>query len=224
LRLNSVALVFVGLASAAFPIHAEQKFVLQPQAGVSGTGMHAAVNLPDYVPVINYDQFLLASRGDDFGDNDGISSETRRAAEALSAKFAAPASGSRTAAAQDPTNPTTLDASSDPKRIIKVAELLGSDDLVDPAKVASVVATAETPKAEPPRSAVRVAAREPRRVVISHPKVAKRGVSRLRQQHNRVASAAMPQRSKSTAYSGIGADLERLVGFGTLTPDNRLTN
>jgi hypothetical protein len=222
LRLNAVALVFVGLASAAFPIHAEQKFVVQPQAGVSGTGIHASVKLPDYVPVINYDQFLLASRGDDFGTDDGISSATRTAAEALSAKFAAPAGGSQTAVAQDPTNPSILDASSDPKRIIKVAELLGSDDLVDPAKVASVVATAETPKAEPPRSAVRVAAREPRRVVISHPKVAKRGVSR--QQRNRVASAAMPQRSKSTAYKGIGADLERLVGFGTLTPDNRLTN
>lgn len=222
MRLNAVALVFVGLASAAFPIHAEQKFVVLPQAGVSGTGTHAAVKLPDYVPVINYDQFLLASRGDDFGGNDGISSATRTAAEALSAKFAAPASGSQTVAAQDPTDPNILDASSDPKRVIKVAELMGSDDLVDPAKVASAAVMAETRKAEIPRSAVHVAAREPRRAVGSHSKVAKRGVSR--QQRNRVASAAMPQRSKSTAYSGIGADLERLVGFGTLTPDHRLTN
>jgi hypothetical protein len=222
LRLNAVALVFVGLASAAFPIHAEQKFVVQPQTGVSGAGMHASVKLPDYVPVINYDQFLLASRGDDFGGNDGISSATRTAAEALSAKFAATASGSQTVAAQDPTDPNILDASSDPKRIIKVAELMGSDDLVDPAKVASAVVTAEMRKAEVPRSAVRVAARELRRAVGSHSKVAKRGVSR--QQRNRVASAATPQRSKSTAYSGIGADLERLVGFGTLTPDHRLTN
>jgi hypothetical protein len=223
LRLNAVAVVFVGLASAAFPIHAEQKFFSQPQAGVSGTAMHPVVKLPDYVPVINYDQFLLASRGDDFGGEDGISSATRTAAEALSAKFAAPSGGSssQTAATQDPANPNILDASSDPKRIIKVAELSESDGFLDPAKVARAAMTTETQKAESSRSVVSLNRRTPRRASVSHSRAAKRGVSR--QQRNRVASAAMPQKSGS-ASGGIGADLERLVGFGTLTPDNRLTN
>ncbi|AGK58945.1 hypothetical protein HYPDE_36368 [Hyphomicrobium denitrificans 1NES1] len=221
MRLNAVALVFVGLASAAFPIHAEQKFASQPQAGVPNIGTRTAIKLPDYVPVINYDQFLLASRGEDFGSDDGLSFATRSAAEALSAKFAVPSDGSKAANAEDPVNPNVLDASSDPKRIIKVAELLESDDLIDPAKVASAAMTAETQNAEPSQSVVRVTRRAPRRAAVSHSRVVKRGISR--QQRNRVASAATSQRSGS-AYNGIGADLERLVGFGTLTPDHRLTN
>lgn len=221
MRLNAVALVFVGLASAAFPIHAEQKFASPAQVGVSNTSMRAAIKLPDYVPVINYDQFLLASRGEDFGSDDGLSSATRTAAEALSAKFAVPSDVSKTADAEDPVNPNVLHASSDPKRIIKVAELLQSDDLIDPAKAASAAMTAETQNAEPSQSIVRVTRRAPRRAVVSHSRVAKRSISR--QQRKRVASAAKSQRSGS-AYSGIGADLERLVGFGTLTPDHRLTN
>ena len=215
MRLNAVALVFVGLASAAFPIHAEQKYVSQSQSAISNTVMRAAIKLPDYVPVLNYDQFLLASRGDDFGGDDGLSSATRTAAEALSAKFAAPLEGSHVAASPDPEDPDVLDASSDPKRLAKVAELMQSPSLIDPAKVARAAIRTETQTAEIPRSVVRNAEPATRRASSLRSRVAKRGGAR--QHRNRVAAAA-PQRS-----TGISASLDRLVGFGAFTPDQRLT-
>jgi len=216
LRLNAIALVFVGLASVTFPIHAEQKYTSQAQPVLAGSAMHSAIRLPDYVPVLNYDQFLLASRGENFGGESDLSYATRSAAEALSAKFAAPLEGSHVAAAPDPQDPDILDASSDPKRLVKIAELTQSPDLIDPAKVARAVIRAETQNAEIPRSLVHNEERATtRRGNPSRSRVAKRGVAR--QQRNRVASAGTSQRS-----TGISAGLDRLVGFGTFTPDHRL--
>lgn len=216
LRLNAVALVFVGLASVTFPIHAEQKYTLQAQPVLTGSGMHSAIRLPDYVPVLNYDQFLLASRGDNFGSDDELSSATRSAAEALSAKFAAPLEGSHVTAAPDPRNADSLDVSSDPKQLIKVAELVPSPDLADPAKVARAAIRAETQRVEIPRSVARNAERASRRERASHSRVARRG--NARQQRNRVATTEPQQKS-----TGISATLDRLVGFGSFTPDHRLT-
>jgi hypothetical protein len=224
LKLSALAVVSVGLASAAFPIHAEQKLDPQLQVRVSATGVHSSVRLPDFVPVINYDQFLLASRGDEFGGNSELSPAARMAAEALSAKFATPSGGSAAnsfgvAPQLDPLNPAVLDASADPKRIIQLADLSDFHELADPAKAAKPNVTAETQDAVPEKSAARQVARTPRKHIVSHTQRAKRGVSR--QARNRVASSAVPARSGST-YNGIGADLQRLVGFGSLTPDHRM--
>lgn len=180
--------------------------------------MHSAIRLPDYVPVLNYDQFLLASRGDSFGSDAELSAATRSAAEALSAKFAAPMAGSYVAAAPDPEDPAILDASSDPKRNVKIAELAQSSDLADPAKVARAVIRPEMQSAEIPRSVVRNAERASHRARPSRSRVAKRsGGARL--QRNRIAAAEPQQKS-----TGISATLDRLVGFGSFTPDHRLTH
>ena len=216
MRLNAVALVFVGLASVTFPIHAEQKYMSQAQPVLPGSAMYAAIRLPDYVPVLNYDQFLLASRGENFGGESALSSATRSAAEALSAKFAAPSHGVYVAASPDPEDPDILDASSDPKRLVKVAELIQSPSLLDPAKVARAAIRTEAQSAEIPRSVVRNAEPTTRRASPSRSRVAKRGGAR--QHHDRVASAAPQQKS-----TGISATLDRLVGFGSFTPDHRLT-
>jgi len=216
LRLNAVALVFVGLASVAFPIHAEQKYTSQAQPVLPGSAMYAAIRLPDYVPVLNYDQFLLASRGENFSGDSELSTATRSAAEALSAKFALPSGGSHVAVAPDPEDPAMLDASSDPKQLVKMAELMQSPSLIDPAKVARAAIRAETQTAEIPRAVVRDAERATRRVNPSRSRVARRGGAR--QHHNRVTTAAPQQRSSS-----ISSGLDRLVGFGSFTPDHRLT-
>lgn len=186
--------------------------------------VHAAVALPDFVPVINYDQFLLASRGDEFGETDGISSETRTAAEALSAKFAGPSARSssemfRAVVQRDPIAPSLLDAPEDPKLQMQVADLSSSDDADDPAKAAELPTVAATREAKSPKSVVR--RHHVQRAAVSRSRRAKHSI--VRRQRSRVASAdATSQRSGST-YNGIGADLQRLVGFGSLTPDNRLT-
>lgn len=178
--------------------------------------MHSAIRLPDYVPVLNYDQFLLASRGDNFGNDGELSSATRSAAEALSAKFAAPLEGSHVAAAPDPRSADSLDVSSDPKQLIKVAELVQQQDLTDPAKVARAAIRAETQRVEIPRSVARNSERASRRERASHSRVARRG--NARQQRNRVATIEPQQKT-----TGISATLDRLVGFGSFTPDHRLT-
>lgn len=221
-RLNALSVVFVGLASAAFPIHAEQTFVLQSSGEHAELRMQAAVALPDFVPVVNYDQFLLASRGDAFASEPVISPAARMAAEALSAKFAAPSPGSarsafQIAADQDPLNPQSLDAVTDPKRHLAMAERSASSGVADPEKVESVRLDAASVAT---KSNSRRAMRTPRRHVVSHLH-AKR--ANTRQVRERVASSAMPGRS-GAAYNGIGADLERLVGFGSLSPDHRLAN
>ena len=216
MRLNAVALVFVGLASVAFPIHAEQKYTSQAQPVLPGSAMYAAIRLPDYVPVLNYDQFLLASRGENFGGESALSSASRSAAEALSAKFAEPSHGVYVAVSPDPDDPDILDASSDPKRLVKVAELIQSPGLIDPAKVARVAIRTETQSAEIPRSVVRNAEPTTRRTSSSRSRVAKRGGER--RHRNRVAETAPQQKSTS-----ISASLDRLVGFGSFTPDHRLT-
>jgi hypothetical protein len=216
LRLNAVALVFVGLASAAFPIHAEQKYVAQAQPMLSASAMRPAIKLPDYVPVLNYDQFLLASRGEDFGSRGGLSPAARSAAEALSAKFAASSDGLHGPAASDPEDPGILDASFDPKRVVKLANLMPSPGLADPAKVARMAIPGETQSAEIPQPAVRNVQPAARRASSSRSRIARRGGAR--QHRNRVAAAAPQQKSTS-----ISASLDRLVGFGTFTPDHRLT-
>jgi hypothetical protein len=225
-RVSAVAVLCVGLASAAFPIHAEQKVVAPSQAGVFPTDAHAGVKLPDYVPVINYDQFLLASR-DDFGGRDDLSSATLKAAEALSAKFAmssarAGAGHLRVALQPDPLTPTILDAPDDPKRNIKVADLAADDGLVDPAKAAKPDRMDDTQTSAPAKTAARRETRASRQAAAPRQRTARHGHSRS--QRNRVASNAVAPRSGSTTYNGIGADLQRLIGFGSLTPDHRLTN
>lgn len=220
LRLNAVALVFVGLASVTFPIHAEQKYTSQPELRLSGSSMHSPIRLPDFVPVLNYDQFLLASRGDSYGVDIELSVATRSAAEALSAKFAGPSDGAHLAVAPDPKDPDVLDASSDPKQLVKIAELTQSTDLIDPAKVARMAVHAEKQSEEISRSVVRNAERETRRARSSRSRGAKRSGSR--RQHNRVASDDVPERTGS-ASTGISASVDRLIGFGTFAPDHRLT-
>jgi hypothetical protein len=225
LKLHAVSVLFVALA-ATFPIRAAQNVVPQPQA-TSVDPIHAAVELPDFVPVINYDQFLLASHAEGFGGTDGISSETRSAAEALSAKFAGPRarSGSemlRAVAQQDPLAPSLLDAPEDPKLQMQVADLSDTDDADDPAKAAERPAVAErasTSDARSPKSVVRRHHGE--RAATSRSRRAKHSV--VRRQRSRVASADATSQRSGPVYNGIGADLQRLVGFGSLTPDNRLT-
>jgi hypothetical protein len=217
--------LFVALA-ATFPMRAAQKLVPQP-AAESIDPVHAAIELPDFVPVINYDQFLLASRGDEFGGADGISSETRTAAELLSAKFAGPSAKSssemfRAVVQNDPIAPSFLDAPADPKLQMRVADLSGPADADDPAKATERPVVAERAPEREARSSKSVVRRHHvQRAVVSRSRRAKHSI--VRRQHNRVASAdANSQRSGST-YNGIGADLQRLIGFGSLTPDNRLT-
>lgn len=189
--------------------------------------VHAAVKLPDFVPVINYDQFLLASRGDEFGEADGISSETRTAAEALSAKFAGPSAKSssemfRAVVQNDPIAPSLLDAPEDPKLQTQVADLSDSDDAGDPAKATGQHAVAErapTRETWAPKSVVR--RHYAQRATASRSMRTKHSI--VRRQHNRVASADETSQRSGSTYSGIGADLQRLIGFGSLTPDNRLT-
>jgi hypothetical protein len=228
LRLHAVSALFVALA-ATFPIRAAQKLVPQPQA-TSVDPVHAAVALPDFVPVINYDQFLLASRGDEFGETDGISSETRTAAEALSAKFAGPSAKSssemfRAVVQRDPIAPSLLDAPEDPKLQMQAAtDLSDTSDANDPAKAAE---RAEAVERAPPEarstSAVRMRHVHARRRAVAA-RSSQPNHSILRRKRSRVASAESTSQRSGSAYNGIGADLQRLIGFGSLTPDNRLTN
>jgi len=187
-----------------------------------------SVNLPDYVPVINYDQFLLASRTDDFSGSDGISTQVRNAAEALSAKFAGHSASLksqmvRAAAQPDPVTPSIVDAPEDPKSRMQVASLSETQDVGDSAETEKEpTAVSEARQEAETKSAVRRGAHTARHTsAASRQHVAKRKV--VRQRSNRVASSATSRRSGST-YTGIGADLQRLVGFGSLTPDHRMTN
>ncbi len=102
------------------------------------------------------------------------------------------------------------------KQLIKVAELVQQPDLTDPAKVARAAIRAETQRVEIPRSVARNAERASRRERASHSRVARR--ANARQQRNRVATIEPQQKS-----TGISATLDRLVGFGSFTPDHRLT-
>jgi len=220
-----VSFLLFAVAAAALPIHAAQNLKYQSQTA-NAAPTRVAVRLPDFVPIVNYDQFLLASRNDDFSGMDGISSQTRSAAEELSAKFAGPSATSGTAlfhavVQQDPMAPSLLEAPADPKLGMQVAAISGSDDADDPAKAAKPEPPSEARKITSPRSVVRVHARAPRHAAVSHYRAARRSI--VRRARNRVASADTSERSGS-AYNGIGADLQRLIGFGTLTQDNRLTN
>jgi hypothetical protein len=225
-----VTVLFVAIVSAAFPMHAEQKIASHRQTIVVASNAPESIRLPDFVPVINFDQFLLASRGNDFGSDDDISAETRTAAETLSAKFAGPASGSSSSkffhavVQQDPVAPDVF-AAEDPKLPAQTAALTDPDSATDPEKIAEAepaepVAEAEEPAAEKP--VAHLQARAPRRAAVARSRHVKR--SYVPRQQRRVATASeMSPRSGST-YNGIGADLQRLVGFGSLTPDNRLTH
>jgi hypothetical protein len=182
-----------------------------------------SVDLPDYVPVINYDQFLLASRADDPSDSDGISTQVRSAAEALSAKFAGSSSLksqlARAAAQPDPVAPSIVEAPEDPKSRMQVASLSETNDVgVSAEAEKEPTAASEARQEAETKSAVR---RGPR--TTRHTAAATRKRRVVRHRSNRVASSATSQRSGST-YSGIGADLQRLVGFGSLTTDHRMTN
>lgn len=211
-------------------MHAEQKTAPHQKTIVVASNAPESTKLPDFVPVINFDQFLLASQGNDFG-NDDVSAEARTAAEALSAKFSGPAPGSSNSkffhavVQQDPSAPEIFAAIEDPKLPVQMAALSEPDSATDPEKIAEgepAESTAETDKPAVEKPAVHVQTLAPRRAVVARSKHAKRGY--VPRQQRRVASASeMSPRSGST-YNGIGADLERLVGFGSLTPDNRLTN
>ncbi|HVZ03485.1 hypothetical protein [Hyphomicrobium sp.] len=219
-----MSVLLLAVAAATLPIHAGQKFKSRATSN-STAPTRVAIKLPDFVPIVNYDQFLLASRNEDFVGRDGISTEVRTAAEALSAKFAGPRTGSgnalfRAVVQNDPIAPSLLDAPEDPKLGMQVAAISNSDD-ADPEKAASSVAPSTTHKATASNTVVRRHVRGPRRTVLSRHRTAKRTV--VRRTRNRVASAEPAQRS-GPVYNGIGADLERLVGFGTLTQDSRLTN
>jgi hypothetical protein len=187
-----------------------------------------SVQLPDYVPVINYDQFLLASRADDFSDSDNISMQVRSAAEALSAKFARPTGNLKSqmmhaAALPDPVAPSIVEAPEDPKLRMEVASLSETNDVSDSAETEKEpTAVSEARQEAETKSAVRRGSHTAKHTgVASRQRVAKRKV--VRHRPNRVASSATSRRSGST-YTGIGADLQQLVGFGSLTPDHRMTN
>jgi hypothetical protein len=227
-RLNAVTVLFVGIVSAAFPMHAEQRTASLGQTIVVASNAPETVKLPDFVPVINFDQFLLASQGNDFGD-DEVSAEARTAAETLSAKFAGPASGSsdskffHAVVQQDPAAPEIFTVTEDPKQPVQIAALSDPDSATDPEKIAEAEpaeAAVETHKPEKPVAHLQT--RTPRRAAVARSKYVK--PSYVPRQQRRVASASAMSPRSNSAYNGVGADLERLVGFGSLSPDNRLTN
>jgi hypothetical protein len=223
LKLNAVTVLSVALVAAALPSRSEPTFAARSQPS-SIVGHRVSVDLPDYVPVINYDQFLLASRADDASDSDGISTQARSAAEALSAKFAGSSASlksqlARAAAQPDPVAPSIVEAPEDPKSRMQVASLQNTNDVGMSAEAEKEpTAASEARQKAETKSAVR---RGPR--TTRHAAAATRKRRVVQHRSNRVASSATSQRSGST-YSGIGADLQRLIGFGSLTPDHRMTN
>jgi hypothetical protein len=234
-KLNAAIVVFVGLISAAYPIHAEPEPVRD--AGLAASrGVKEAVRLPDFVPVVNFDQFLLAYQQDGSGEMDGVAPAPRAAAEALSARFAPPSLKSdsqflQVVVQQDPIGPNILDAATDPKVPGRIASLAGVEklgarqDAVDPKKadflIASSGLSSGTGTADASVEPQRRHARLSRRSIVARTRSARKGFTP--RQARRVASAEPAQRSGS-AYTGGGPDLDHIVGFGTLTPDNRLSN
>ena len=225
-----MTILFSVVFAAAFPSRVRHEAALQDASrDASQSGAQETVSVPEFVSLINLSQFLLASE-----ESSSASTDARRAAEALSARFAGSPTGSESeflhvVVQQDPVAMNVLDAPKDPEKPPRVAVL--SDD--EAAKVRDLDGSKdnrETPKSEAtdePRTKVasdsmmRLGAPVPRRAKSVPSKLESQ--SGVRQQRRRWASADKASRSRSVS-SGDGADTERLVGFTGLSADQMLSN
>lgn len=149
-RLNALTILFYAVLATAFPTNFKHEAAVD-QAAPAQQPELATATLPEFVSLSNLSSFLLASEG-----LTPVSTETRLAAEALSAKFASSSGGSERAflhavVQADPVAINLVDAPKDPEK---------------PPRVRNNIE-------EAPRSATRVEPRGPRRVKIAQPTFAK---------------------------------------------------
>jgi len=120
MRRDLLAVVVGALVAAAFPTPTRQGSGAHANVAYDGPAIMQDVSMPEFVPVINFSQFLLAAR--QYGAT--VRPAGRVAAEALSAKFASlpnPGSEPRLIIGQsDPIGATALGAAMvpDPKELL----------------------------------------------------------------------------------------------------------
>lgn len=214
-------------------MRAERKLEAHPataSAAVIAVSQNAT-RLPDFVPVINFDQFLLAAQQSDVGQRDDASPAARLAAVALSTKFSvqAPADPDRTFLSaivqQDPVAREFVEKPEDPKKLVQMAALEAQQDDQSDAEQKDSGADISEP-ARLPRADKSEEHRSSRRVTVSRSGSKSSVVRRARQKRHhgqhRVA-AAQTQEQSGSSYSGITSYLAPIIGFKSLSPDRRLT-
>jgi hypothetical protein len=225
--MNAVIVLSAGLVGVSCPTHAEPEPT--KDFSLASRSAHEAVKLPEFVPVINFDQFLLAYQQEAPGASDGVAPAARAAAEAISARFAPPSPEAQFlhVAQRDPIAPNVLDAAKDPKVPGRMASLAGvegtslREDAIDPKKADFLIPSSQSAAAEKGETSHRAHVRTPHRSLVAQ---ASSGAKRsAHHDRRRVVSVTVSPRS-GPAYTGSGPDLDQLVGFGTLTADNRLSN
>jgi hypothetical protein len=95
------------------------------------------------------------------------------------------------------------------------------EDAIDPKKADFLIPSSDAAAAEKPEATRHAHVRATRHSVVAQ---ASPGAKRsAHHDRRRVVSVTVSPRS-GPAYTGSGPDLDQLVGFGTLTADNRIAN
>lgn len=214
-------------------MRAERKGDAFPAAALAETATltptQKLAQLPDYVPIINFDQFLLAARPRYFGSGNDVSPDARLAAVALSSKFAVqrPADPDRqdmgSVMQSDPVAVAPLQVPDDPKEHVQMVALenesasANEKNLEEP----SIMEEATAPRAS--EGTKREVRQSKRRVYSSRSGAKARPSRRARSDKSRRIAEAQTETRATLRYNGSGSHLTPLVGFRSLSPDRRLT-